>query len=230
MAQLINTSLFTDANLQGYWRMENNWNDSGPNTYNLTATNTPTFVAGKYGLAGNFVSASSQYSTIANASCANLEISGSQTWVCWVKPATLTSYQAPMSKTKSDLSISHGLLTSADSSGIAYFDMTGLTTNTQVNSGATITPTGVWSHLAGVYNSATTTLKIYVNGIERGSVTASGSATNTTGDFSLGRAGSNNGRYYNGAVDDAAIFNRALSAAEINILVRDTGGAFLSLL
>lgn len=213
MAEISTTSFAGDANLQGYWRMEDNWNDSSTNGYNLTANNSPTFSTSKYGKGGSFTASSSQYSSMADASCANLEISGSQTFSCWVNITTLANFLCPMAKSRSDNTVNHSIVT--DVSGVVYFTLTGLTTNHQVSSGATTLSTGTWYHLCGVYNSSNSTLKLYVNGVEAGSVTASGTATDTNGDFAIGRNGSNAALYFDGLVDDVAIFNRALSASEV---------------
>ena len=223
MAELATTALFSDANLQGYWKL-GDVNDSSPNAYHLTNNGVATFEAGKYDNAVKLVAASSQYLSRAQASIANLRIAGSQSWVCWVNQTTISSYQKAMSMSNGDGSISTGILTSADSGNVVYFDMPGLTTNTQVNSGAIGLTTGAWYHLAGVYNSETTTLKIYVNAVEGGSVTASGSKTDiTSGGFAIGARG-DAGAFLNGLVDDAAIFNRALTVAEIESLYASPRG------
>jgi hypothetical protein len=221
MAQLLDLPLFGDPALQGYWRLEN-VNDSSVNGYNLTNNNSVTFTTGKYSAAGNFVAASSQYLSIARASCPNIRISGSQTWVCWVNQTTISSYQAPMRMANAGGGNDAGFLTSADTGNIVYFDLAGLTTNSQVNSGSLVLATGAWYHLAGVYNSVTTTLKIYINGAEGGSVTASGSKTDiASGGFALGARG-DAAVFMNGSVDDAAIFSRALTATEIMTLFLET--------
>ncbi len=224
--ELNSLSLLNDANLRGYWRLESNFTDSGPSGYNLTGVNTPTDVAGKFGNGKDFEASSSQRAGIADASCPNLEISGSQTWMCWVKPEALTSYQSPMSKNDSGNTNPHRFLVSDDAGGVVYFDMSGLTTNTQVNSGALTIKNGVWSHLVGVYDSAASKLRIYVNGALGGELTASGSAADSNGDFVIGGDGATGIRYFDGIVDDAAIFNRALTHAEILSIYREPVGYF----
>ena len=36
--EIYTNHLYSDASLQGYWRLEDNGNDSSPNGYNLTGT------------------------------------------------------------------------------------------------------------------------------------------------------------------------------------------------
>lgn len=227
MAEINSLGIIFGGNLQGYWRMEDNWNDSSANGYNLTANNSPTFSTGKYGKAGTFASASSQSASIAYSSCPNIIISGSQTWSCWVNQTTTSSYQTLMGISQSGGTDSRGLVSSVDSNQNFYFTLNGLTTNTQATGYNSIT-TGVWTHVCGVYNTATSTLKLYVNGVEVDSKTASGSPTAiTSGTFSLGRRG-DAAVFLNGSLDDAAIFNTALTAGEVELLYENgVGGAFV---
>lgn len=209
---LVAAGLSSDANLQGYWKLDGNFNDSSPNSYTLTNSGA-TSVSGLFDGGYDFELADPDYATIADASCANLEISGSQSWVIWVKQETITSYQDPMVKAKADGSIIHGLTTSADANSFVYFTLTGLTTNSQVAGGTGTV--GQWHHIAGVYDSSAGKLRVYLDGVKVGEVTAGGTATDTDGDFSLGRNGSAGNTYFDGVLDEAAVFNRALTDAEI---------------
>jgi hypothetical protein len=74
----------------------------------------------------------------------------------------------------------------------------------------------VWTHLAATYDGRI--LRVYVNGTQVGSITTSGGNLGTsTGAL---RIGGNTiwGEFFNGTIDDVRIYNRALSAAEINNL------------
>ena len=209
-SQEINTNyLLNDANLQGYWRFEADGSDSSGNGYTLTGTN-PDFVAGKFGNGGDFESGSSEYLSIANASCPNLEISGSQTWSCWVKAESLTGNSRVMSKHSG---VSGDVLIYINNDYKLGMYIAGLSTNTVVTDPTPIT-TGVWYHVCCVYDSSATKLKIFVNGVKT-EVTASGSVTDTNGDFAIGRNGGTDERYWDGLIDDAAIWDRALSDAEV---------------
>lgn len=202
--------LFDFRNLQGLWHFNGNLNDTSPNSYNLTNSGS-TDVIGKFGNARSFVSASSHYATILDASCPNLEISGSQTWLAWVNPTTLADFLCVMAKTNTVNTTDHRLL--LDSTGSALFQLTGLTTNVQVTSGNTLS-VGNWSFVAGVYDSSAQLLKVWVNG-NKTEVTASGSANDSNGDFSVGRLGSAGSFYFNGMIDEVAIYNRAWSDSEV---------------
>ena len=68
-----------------------------------------------------------------------------------------------------------------------------------------------WVHLVVAYDKDATTVKLYKNGVEVSSGSASGNIANAT-DVHLGRYGSN---YFNGSIDQVKIYSRALSAQEI---------------
>ena len=195
--------LWPQTNVQGLWHLSNT-SDSSGNGYNLNNVNTATFPVGKFGNCVNLVASSVQYLDIADASCANLEISGSQTWMCWTKFNTATGLRGIMCKANSKR------LWTINS--VFTFDMPGLTTNTTVTSSVTPT-TGVWYFVAGVYDSTAQKLKIWIN-TTKSEVSASGSATDTNGAFLIGNQEAHN-IPFDGQIDEAVIFNKALSDNEI---------------
>ena len=73
-------------------------------------------------------------------------------------------------------------------------------------------PAATWSHLAATFNGAT--LRLYVNGVQVASQPMSGAITNTTGAL---RIGGNNvwAEWFSGQIDDLRIYNRALTATEL---------------
>ena len=73
-------------------------------------------------------------------------------------------------------------------------------------------PLNTWTHLAATYDG--TTLRIFVNGVQVGTRAVSGALLTSTGALRLG-GNSIWGEYFQGRLDDIRIYNRALSAAEI---------------
>lgn len=216
--ELNTTILKNSSNLKAYYRLENGslTTDSSSSGYTLTNYNTVADATGMFGGAGDFESGSSQYLSVADASCPDLEISGSQTWMCWVKPESVSANMHPMGKSPSNASNYRRLFVT--SAGAAGFTITGLTTNTAVTTANGIITAGNWYHLCGVYDATAQKLSIYVNGAAT-TVTASGSAPDTNGDFSIGRLGTwTGGEYFDGLIDDAAIFSSALSPDSIKEL------------
>ncbi|NTU73632.1 LamG domain-containing protein [Candidatus Roizmanbacteria bacterium] len=212
MAELQYSSLISDANLISYWRLNGDFVDS-KSGYDLTpGAGVPTDITGKFAGGKGFASASSQYASIANASCPNLEISGSQTWICWAKPATALAWQWLMCKANGQ----RGLGMTGDT-GKYRFRVNGLSTTNDISSDVAVS-TGSWVFLAGIYDSANSKIKIWVNTTKK-EATAGGTATDQDGDFYLGsRTG---GDYLNADLDDCYVFNRALTDAEIGILYND---------
>ncbi|MES2780541.1 MAG: LamG-like jellyroll fold domain-containing protein [Bacteroidota bacterium] len=80
--------------------------------------------------------------------------------------------------------------------------------------------TGIWYHIVAVRDVATNKIKLYVNGIKASEATL-GSATAGYSTPILGFIGARTplpNSYFNGIIDDARIYDRALSDAEISQL------------
>lgn len=217
---LENTSLINDANLQGYWKLESDGSDSSSNNYDLTGYGSPTHTSGIFGNAVDLEASSSQFYHIPDASCPNLEISGSQTWTAWIKAESVGDMRVAFKRSASGGN--RGLyLDSSDNS--VNFSAVGLSTNSNVDSGV-VPGVGEWVFVAGVYDSANSKLKVWVNGAKT-EVTASGTMTDADGDFAIGRNGSTNSLFFDGLVDDVAIFDRALTDVEIQNLYHGSENA-----
>lgn len=211
MRELYQSPLFQKSSLKGYWRGEDNLNDSSPSGYNLTGSGTPTYVTGKAGKAIQFLQASNQYASIADASCPDLEISGSQTWLAWVKPVSIYDYGRFMAKDPAGGTAKNLTL---DNTGAVTFALAGLTTNATITSDEVIN-TDAFYLVCGVYDSSASKLKIWINGTKK-EVTASGSATDGNGIFTLGRSAYAAFPFQaNIQIDEAAIFSEALTDEEV---------------
>lgn len=204
--------VITGGGVVGLWHLNGDANDSSGNGYNLTNNNVVTFPKAKFGSSGgNFVRASDQYLSIADASCPNLEIAGSQTWMGWHKPVSLGVNAALF--TKYDGSSGNFKSLQILSANTYRFLLSGLTT-TNVISDVTAT-LGQWHFICGVYDAASGVLKIWVN-MTKKQVSTSGSATDTNGTFFISRfSPSASSDQIDGQLDEMIIFNRALSDKEI---------------
>jgi type II secretory pathway pseudopilin PulG len=82
-----------------------------------------------------------------------------------------------------------------------------------------------WHHVAGSYDGSN--VKLYVDGVLRGTTNHVGSIDSTTYGVNIGRCSEQTSRLYNGVIDDVRIYNRALSATEIAQLASGavSGGA-----
>ncbi len=87
-------------------------------------------------------------------------------------------------------------------------------------------PVKVWTHLAGVYDAKAGTIQLYVNGKAQGSAQTlpSGEPEADTGPLEFGRGnGSTAGSftdYFNGQIDEATVWQRALSTQEVSTEAR----------
>jgi hypothetical protein len=153
-------------------------------------------------------SSSSQYASIADASAPNLEISGSQTFEAWIKPESFADFRVIMAKANS--SNVHDFYMGANAKPV--FRLAGLSTNTTVTYTGTLIA-GVWVHVAGVYDSTATKLRLYINGELDNEVTASGSAVDTNGNFYIGA--NDAGTYFDGLIRNVRVWNVARTQQEI---------------
>ena len=156
----------------------------------------------------SLTAASSQYASIADASCPNLEISGSQTWMIWINPTNFADYRVMMAKAVG--ANTHDFFMGAAAKPV--FRLAGLTTNSSVTYSGTLSA-GVWVHVTGVYDSSASKLRLYINGELDQEVTASGSAVDTNGNFYIGA--NDGGTYFNGKLRNARIYASALTQAQI---------------
>jgi hypothetical protein len=74
---------------------------------------------------------------------------------------------------------------------------------------------GIWYHVVAV--KAASTISLYVNGVQAGQTTLGGFNDTNQADLLIG-ANAVEGSHTNGLIDEATIYNRALSAAEISAL------------
>jgi len=207
--ELFSTPLFSDANLQGYYRFESNGNDS-KNSNNLTLTGSPTYSAGKFN--NGIVTVSGKHGTV-NA----FEYVTSFTWMMWVNIRVGAAFdQAAVGKNKADLSVARKISFSNGGSPTTQFwtpaiGITGLSAGGAV-AGETIT-SGVTNFIAGIYDATNTVCKIWVNG-NKYQTTNTGTPTASPDVFNVGRASAADSTF-DGNIDDLAIFNRALTDVEI---------------
>ena len=89
-----------------------------------------------------------------------------------------------------------------------------------------------WYYVVGVYDSSSATVKIYINGLEASSTTT-GTIPSSIGDdggrFQIGAEDSTTtaANFYDGIIDEARIYNRALSSSEISQLYNFAPGPLL---
>ncbi len=137
----------------------------------------------------------------------------------WVKPTdTSTSARSPLYNRGAGAA--DGFLFFAHNATTKWqFRTYSGATGRNINSTVDVVP-GVWTHLVGVYDASTGTQRFYVNGVEQGSLDAPGFTPNTSLLMRIGSGRNDlesgaNMLLFKGHIDEVAIYNTALSAAEI---------------
>ncbi|WP_212827134.1 LamG-like jellyroll fold domain-containing protein [Catellatospora sp. TT07R-123] len=93
-----------------------------------------------------------------------------------------------------------------------------------VGPASTSTPAvNTWTHLAGVFDATTKTMRLYVNGVQEGTDTVS-TPFSTVGPLVIGAGMFNGsrGNYWKGEIDDVQLYQKALSTSEISGIVGGT--------
>ena len=83
-------------------------------------------------------------------------------------------------------------------------------------------PSNTWTHLAGTYDG--TTVRLFVNGTQVASAAISGTIATSSGPLSIG-GNSLWGEYFQGSIDEVRVYNRALTATEIQTDMNSPLGA-----
>jgi hypothetical protein len=182
----------------------------------LTDNATVTSGAGTVGTARQYTAANSEYHNV--ASDAGLELSGSDfTLQAWVNPddtggttprgfiSKLTSFGANI-----DYMLWYGI------GGFAHVWSMSASNTALSRTDATVTLTstaGTWYHLLGSFRASDGQLRIRVNNGTPATATLSGTRQVTTVQLLVGtRQTSSN--YWNGRMDEVAMWNRLLTSAE----------------
>ncbi len=138
----------------------------------------------------------------------------------WVKPAEVIGTTARSPLYNRGAGSSEGFLFFAHNGNTKWqFRTYAANTARSINSTSDVVA-GVWTHLVGVYDAATGVQRLYVNGVEQATSTVPGFTPNTSLKMRLG-SGRNDLEsgaqmlLFKGNIDEVAIYNTALSAADI---------------
>lgn len=195
------------------YAFDGNGNDSSGNGKNATVVGG-TYVTGKKGQAVNLNGTSSQYVSMPSGIVSGLS---NFTVATWVK---LTSVSTWMRIFDFGNSTTVYMFLTPSSGSTTRFAITtsGNGSEQQINRSGALT-TGSWIHIATTRSGNTGTM--YVNGASvatNTSMTLSPSSLGTTTNNWIGRSQFSADPYLNGAIDEFRLYNRALSASEIQTL------------
>jgi glucose/arabinose dehydrogenase/PKD repeat protein/fibronectin type 3 domain-containing protein len=181
---------------------------------NGVLVNTPVWATGKYG--GGLTFDGNDYVDVGNGS--SLQLTGSMTLSAWIK---ITAQPGDDGTIVGKLAGAGWQLKTSPDTGVrtAAIQISSNGSNSIQRYSSTILTTGTWYHIAGVYNAATKALDIYVNGVlDNGDLagTIPSAQFNAPVNVNIAQRTGSPGLFnFLGTIDEVHIFNRALTAAEI---------------
>lgn len=207
-------------NIQGRWKLSGGvWTDTSGNGNDLTASaSSPTQTTGHDGganLAAYFTAASSQYLNITDAAQTGLDITGNIALAGYVKPTRNGVVEVLWGKSGASGQYAYGAYKNSSNQIVFQLSANG-TSNTSVLSTGTVLK-DIMYHVACVYDGVD--MRIYINGsLSCTPVAYTSGIFNSNNDLVIGANGPMNNYFWNGTIDDFAIWSRALSSDEVSQL------------
>lgn len=215
--EFVNLSLYNDANLQEYYKLEDT---SGKNGNTLTNNNTATFVAAKFnnGVSGGSSDGNKSLS-VASALGYTNGAYGISLWAKMNTEIASGNYDLiEISEATTDTSL---IITYDYNAGTRRLQFTHLRAGVaadQINHTITLGTTDFY-HIVFTSSGNGGTLKGYVNNVATATATHVGTAGSGLADKTAileGRTANNNSTL--GIIDDVALFNREITAAEVDLI------------
>jgi hypothetical protein len=201
----------------GWWPGEGNANDVA-GTNNGTLVNGAGFATGEVGQAFSLDGVSS-FVSIPDSPSLDIFVS-SITIETWIKVNQLTAnsnWKGIVTKGNT----SWRLQGRAGTKTVA-FSTPGVSPNGDLYGSRNVND-GQWHHVAGVYDG--TNMFLYVDGTLDASQPAMGSISQNSSPVCIGQTAQSSGYFFNGLIDEASIYNRGLTASEIQtIYAAGSGG------
>ena len=221
-------------NLVSYWKLDEASGDAADSVGSNTLTNTGVvYATGKLNNGADFeLSDTNDRLVITDASQSGLDITGDLSISLWFKPESAPATDTSMYLVTKYLSASNQrsyVIAYRDSGGgkelLAVISSTGGTGAgiTSVVANSTLTP-GTFYHIVLTQkSSATTALKIYLNGSEVATGASQSSIFNGSADFHIGNS-ANLDSEPDGIIDEVGIWSRVLTPTEIGELYNSGDG------
>lgn len=209
------------ANAVSWWPAEGNANDVAGGL-NGTVQGGVSYSPGKVGQAFNFDGTGS----VQIGNPAGLRLASAITIEGWINPRSAPA-SAAMAAVLTKWAQKFDAAADADSYGLWLRNNNGaLTMFTAIHQSGTSEPNlqggsiplNAWSHVAMTFDATTGQYVLYVNGQPVASMSTPGPITPTSRNVLIGREDSSLPRLFNGLIDEAAVYSRALSGAEIQAI------------
>jgi Concanavalin A-like lectin/glucanases superfamily len=210
------------SGLVALWSAEGDGSDSvGDNTATLTDIS---FADGKVGQAFSFNGTSSSIRIPASPA---LDVGAGDgfTIMAWIKPTQIDGFH-PLFVWTDAVAVNFSIGARPSDSGVLWGCITDGEGNRFVVSHPGVLASGVFQHIAVTFDKASGTGTWYLNGVIVAQRQLSGQVVGTKGDLLISRRDTTQGnwssnRSFAGLMDEVAIYNRALSAAEVQAIVAD---------
>ena len=171
---------------------------------NGTLSNATWTAQGKLGAGLAFNGTSAE---LAVADAASLDLSSAMTLEAWVYPSTTsTNWRSILAKNTDR----YYLMASSNPQGLPAVGGT-FASGTLNVLGTQVLPVSAWAHVAATFDGAN--LRLYVNGASVASTARSSVLTSSTANLRIGN--DVYGEHFQGVLDEIRIYDRALSASEI---------------
>jgi hypothetical protein len=169
------------------------------------------------GMRGNALQFDGVDDWVTVADAASLDLTSGMTLQAWVKPGAMTGWETVLLKERGAGDFAYGLY--AHDGGAQPGGAPVPSGNVRAGGGhqtlrgSSELPPGVWTHVATTYDGVNQ--RLFINGVEVASRPQSGLIAVSGGALRIGGNGSFAGEFFEGALDEVRIYNRALTAAEI---------------
>ncbi len=175
-----------------------------------------TWVPGRFGSALSFNGVSD---VVRVASAASLNVSSGMTLAAWIRPSAAQSGWRTVMQRQVD---AWALNAGHDNGALVPAGGATINGNAQWITGVSASPVGSWTHVALTYDGAT--LRLFVNGVQVSSRAVSGPVQSVTNPLWIG-GNQPYGEFFNGLIDEARVYNRALSVAELQTVMTTALGS-----
>lgn len=183
--------------------------DTSGNGNNGTLSQATWYASGKFGSALSF-NGTSAYASVPDSS--SLDLTNRMTLQAWVRPTASSGWRTVMLKENSSELI-YGMYARESSNKPSGWIRTTTTTGSSLSAGATPSlPLNAWSHMTTTYDGSN--LRLYINGTLRATRAVTGNMPVSSNPLKFG-GNAIWGEYFAGQLDNIRIYNRALTAAEI---------------
>ena len=172
-----------------------------------TVQNATRSASGRFGGALSF---NGSNASVLVPDAASLRLTAGMSLEAWVNPTVVTNWRTVILK-EAPGTLSYALYAGTSSNAGPDGELV-IGSAAPVATSSTRLTLNTWSHLALTYNGST--LRLYVNGAQVGSVAATGSIMTSSGALRIG-GNSIWGEWFSGLIDEVRIYNRALSTSEI---------------